>query len=80
MARFRHDPEKILKNRGRIGTAEEAAMTNIPLFPRPVSWLSAVAVFLYVFLGRWVAFLSQVTPRVDPLIDAMTQRAKRGEA
>ena len=78
MARFRHDPEKILKNRGRIGTAEEAAMTNIPLFPRPVSWLSAV--LLYVFLGLWVAFLGQVAPRIDPLIDAMKQRAERGEA
>ena len=48
-------------------------MTNIPLFPRPVSWLSAV--LLEVFLGLWLP--SSV---VDTTERAMKQRARRGEA
>lgn len=76
MARFRHHPEKILKNRGRIGIAEEAPMTNIPLFPRPASWLSAL--LLSLFLGVWLTFLGQVAPRISALIET-SPRAKRGE-
>jgi hypothetical protein len=33
-------------------------MRHIPLFPRPVSWLSAG--LLYVFLGLWTAFVAKV--------------------
>ena len=37
-------------------------MYNIPLFPRPVSWLSAG--LLYVFLGLWMTFVAAVLPRI----------------
>jgi hypothetical protein len=37
-------------------------MKKIPLFPRPVSWLSAV--LLYVFLGLWMTFVGAVLPRL----------------
>lgn len=37
-------------------------MKNIPLFPRPVSWLSAG--LLYVFLGLWMTFVVNVLPRL----------------
>lgn len=51
-------------------------MTNIPLVPRPVSWLSAV--LLYVFLGLWVAFLSQIAPRIYDLIETSPRLAALG--
>lgn len=42
-------------------------MKKIPLFPRPVSWLSAV--LLYVFLGLWMTFVSRVLPRLIEIGD-----------
>ncbi len=47
-------------------------MTNIPLFHRPVSWLSAI--LLDVFRGLWLP--SSV---LDTIERAMKQRARRGE-
>jgi hypothetical protein len=35
-------------------------MKSIPLFPRPVSWLSAV--LLYIFLGMWTALALRALP------------------
>lgn len=37
-------------------------MKNIPLIPRPVSWLSAG--LLYVFLSLWMTFVASVVPRL----------------
>jgi len=37
-------------------------MKKIPLVPRPVAWLSAA--LLYVFLGLWLTFVAQVLPRL----------------
>ena len=42
-------------------------MKKIPLFPRPISWLSAV--LLYVFLGLWMTFVSVVLPRLIEIGD-----------
>lgn len=51
-------------------------MTNISLFPRPASWLSAL--LLSLFLGVWLTLLGQVAPRISALIET-SPRAKRGE-
>ena len=51
-------------------------MTNIPLFPRVVSSLSAV--LLHVFLGQWLAFLSQVARRIYERIETSPRLAVRG--
>ena len=42
-------------------------MKKIPLFPRPISWLSAV--LLYGFLGLWMTFIAAVLPRLIEIGD-----------
>ena len=51
-------------------------MKHIPLFPRPVSWLSAV--LLYVFLGLWMTFVATVLPRLYELFETAPRLAALG--
>lgn len=51
-------------------------MKKIPLFPRPISWLSAV--LLYVFLGLWMTFVSAVLPRLIQIGDESPRLAILG--
>lgn len=51
-------------------------MKKIPLFPRPVSWLSAV--LLYVFLSAWLTFVSVVLPRLVEIGDEQPRLAILG--
>lgn len=51
-------------------------MKNVPLFPRPVSWLSAV--LLYVFLGLWMTFIATVLPRLFELFETSPRLAALG--
>lgn len=51
-------------------------MTRVPLLPRPVSWLSAV--LLYVFLGLWMTFVATVLPRLGELYEASQRLAILG--
>jgi hypothetical protein len=51
-------------------------MMNIPFFPRPVSWLSAV--LIYVFLGLWMTFVAMVAPRLFQLLETSPRLAYLG--
>lgn len=51
-------------------------MYQLPLFPRPVSWLSAG--LLYVFLGLWMAFVAMVVPRLYELFETSPRMAALG--
>jgi hypothetical protein len=51
-------------------------MKHIPLFPRPVSWLSAG--LLYVFLWLWTAFVAMVAPRLYELFHTSPRMAALG--
>lgn len=51
-------------------------MKKLPLFPRPVSWLSAV--LLYVFLGLWMTFVGAVVPRLGELYESSQRLAILG--
>lgn len=51
-------------------------MKKIPLFPRPVSWLSAV--LLYVFLSGWLTFVAVVLPRLVEIGDEQPRLAILG--
>ncbi len=51
-------------------------MKKIPLFPRPLSWLSAV--LLYVFLSLWTMFVSVVLPRLIEIGEAQPRLAILG--
>jgi hypothetical protein len=51
-------------------------MTKIPLFPRPLSWLSAV--LLYTFLSAWLTFVSVVLPRLIEMGDESPRLAILG--
>ena len=51
-------------------------MKKIPLFPRPVSWLSAV--LLYVFLSGWLTFVSVALPRLVEIGDEQPRLAILG--
>ena len=51
-------------------------MKKIPLFPRPVAWLSAV--LLYVFLSLWMVFVSVVLPRLVEIGDEQPRVAILG--
>ena len=51
-------------------------MYNIPLFPRPVSWLSAG--LLYIFLGLWMTFVAAVVPRLYELFETSPRLAALG--
>ena len=51
-------------------------MHHVPLFPRPVSWLSAV--LLYVFLGLWMTFVATVIPRLYEMFETAPRLAALG--
>ena len=51
-------------------------MYNIPLFPRPVSWLSAG--LLYVFLGLWMTFVATVVPHIYEHFESSPRLAALG--
>ena len=51
-------------------------MYQLPMFPRPVSWLSAG--LLYVFLGLWMAFVATVAPHLYALFETSPRMAALG--
>jgi hypothetical protein len=51
-------------------------MKNVPLLPRPVSWLSAV--LLYVFLAVWMTFLARTLPPLLQLYETSPRLAALG--
>jgi hypothetical protein len=51
-------------------------MKNVPLLPRPVSWLSAV--LLYLFLAAWMTFLARTLPPLLQLYETSPRLAALG--
>lgn len=51
-------------------------MKSIPLFPRPVSWLSAV--LLYLFLGVWTTFVALTARHLYELMEESPRLAFLG--